>query len=168
MKEVAMSEVAYFLKITEIPGESQDKTHEDEIEIMSWSWGLSKAADSRAGGGGGARKPAFQDISLQKRVDKSSPNLAKACVTGEHFREAVLAAQRGAGPRFSLDFIVIKLSDVTITGFEEGVEGLGSFPSDSFSIRFAKIDYSYTLQKADGTADSPERWTWDLKANQSF
>jgi type VI secretion system secreted protein Hcp len=163
-----MSEVAYYLKISEIRGESQDKAHEDEIEITSWSWGLSNHGGPGSGAGGAAGKPTFQDISLHKRVDRSSPNLANACVRGEHFPEAVLAAQRGSGPKFSLDLIVMKLSDVTITGFQEGVEDLGSFPSDSFSIRFAKIDYSYTLQKADGTADSPVRWTWDLKANKSF
>jgi type VI secretion system secreted protein Hcp len=105
---------------------------------------------------------------LHKQVDKSSPNLAKACVRGEHFPGAVLAAQRGSGPKASLDLIAIKLFDVTITEFQEGVEVLGSLPSDSFSIRFAKIDYSYNLQKADGTADSPVRWTWDIKANESF
>jgi type VI secretion system secreted protein Hcp len=107
------------------------------------------------------------DISLQKQVDKASPNLAKACATGEHFREAELAAQRGAGRKLP-DLIVIKLSDVTITGFLQGVEDVGSLPSDSFSIRFTKIDYSYTLQKADGSAGSPVRWTWDLKTNKSF
>jgi type VI secretion system secreted protein Hcp len=163
-----MSEVTYFLKIAEIPGESQDKAHVDEIEIMSWIWGFSKQGGAGSGGGGAAGKPTFQDVSLQKQVDKSSPNLAKACVTGEHLPQAVLAAQRGSGPKFSLDAIVIKLSDVTITEFREGVEDPGSLPSDSFSIRFTKIDYSYTLLKADGTADSPVRWTWDLNANKSF
>jgi type VI secretion system secreted protein Hcp len=162
-----MSEVAYFLKIPEIPGGSQEKSHEDEIEILSWSWGLIKPAGAGSGSGGAAGKPTFQDISLQKQVDKASPNLAKACVTGRHFPEAELAAQRGAGRKLP-DLIVIKLSDVTITGFQEGVEDPGSFPSDSFSIRFTKIDYAYTLQKADGSADSPVRWTWDLKANKSF
>jgi type VI secretion system secreted protein Hcp len=163
-----MREVAYFLKIPEIPGESRTKVHEGEIEIMSWSWGLSVQGGAGSGGGGAAGKPDFQDISVRKQVDRSSPSLAKACVRGEHLREAVLATQGGSSPKVSLDLIVIKLSDVTITGFEEGVEVLGSLPSDSFSIRFAKIDYSYTPQEADGTADSPVRWTWDLKANKSF
>lgn len=27
----------FFLKIDGIPGESKDKTHKDEIDIMSWS-----------------------------------------------------------------------------------------------------------------------------------
>ena len=38
-----MADVDHFLKITGIPGESQDRTHNDEIEVMSWSWGLTNA-----------------------------------------------------------------------------------------------------------------------------
>ncbi len=142
-----MSEVVHFLKIPEIPGESRQKSHEDEIEILSWSWGLSKPGGAGPGSGGAAGKPTFQDIALQKQVDRASPNLAKACATGEHLREVTLATQRGAAPKFSLDLIVIKLTDVMILGFQEGLEDIGSLPTDSFSIRFAKIDYSYTSRR---------------------
>ena len=34
------ADVDYFLKISGIQGESQDRTHRDEIEVRSWSWGL--------------------------------------------------------------------------------------------------------------------------------
>jgi type VI secretion system secreted protein Hcp len=161
-----VSDVSYYLKIMEIPGESVDQNHEDEIEIFSWGWGID-APEPRGGSGGAAGKAAFQDISFHKQLDKASPNLAKACVSGEHFREAVISARRGAGPKYSLDFLVITLSDVTISAFHQDVESVGSSPSDSFSIRFGKIDYAYTLQKADGTSDSPTRWTWDLKTKAS-
>ena len=43
---------------------------------------------------------------------------------------------------------------------------LAPIPTDAFSIDFTKIEYSYTLQKADGTADAPTRWSWDVKANK--
>src|SRR5712691_12443136 len=48
-----MAEVDHFLKITGISGQSQDRTHNDEIEVMSWSWGLTRAG--AAGPGGAAR-----------------------------------------------------------------------------------------------------------------
>jgi type VI secretion system secreted protein Hcp len=67
-----MANVEYFLKIAGIPGESQDRTHEDAIEIETWSWGVSKAP-SRPGG---ATKPVFQEIAILKKVDRSSPRLA--------------------------------------------------------------------------------------------
>ena len=45
-----MADVDHFLKITGIPGESQDRTHNDEIEVMSWSWGLTRAGAAGPGG----------------------------------------------------------------------------------------------------------------------
>ena len=28
-----------FLKITDVSGESKDKAHEDEIDVLGWNWG---------------------------------------------------------------------------------------------------------------------------------
>ena len=33
-----------FAKIGDIKGESQDAKHKDEIEVLSWSWGVSNTA----------------------------------------------------------------------------------------------------------------------------
>jgi len=155
--------IDHFLKITGIKGESQDATHKNEIEVRSWSWGLASEASSGAGGGGAAGKPTFEDLSIVKRVDRSSPKLAQACATGKHFPEAVLAVRRAGGANFSLDFLVIKLSDVTISSYHSSVDETDSTAMDSFSIRFAKIRHSYTTQKADGTLDTAIEWNWDLK-----
>ena len=44
-----------FLKLEGIEGESADKTHGKEIDILAWSWGLSQSGSFHVGGGGGAR-----------------------------------------------------------------------------------------------------------------
>jgi type VI secretion system secreted protein Hcp len=147
-----------------IQGDSRDATHKDEIELESWGWGLSKPAATGPGGGG---KATFQEFSILKRVDRSSPKLAQACVKGEHFQEAVLSARRAEGASFSIDFLVIKLSDIMIASYEEAGES-HSVPMVSIDIAFSKIEYSYTSQKADGTLDAPVRWGWDLKANKTL
>jgi type VI secretion system secreted protein Hcp len=153
----------YFLKITGLQGESRDATHKDEIEIDSWGWGLSKPA---ATGPGAVGRATFQEFSILKKVDRSSPALAQACVKGEHFQEAVLSARRAEGPNFSIDFLVIRLSDITISSYEEAGASQ-SAPMDSIEIAFSKIEYSYNSQKADGTLDAPVKWSWDLKANRT-
>jgi type VI secretion system secreted protein Hcp len=155
--------VDHFLKITGIKGESQDAAHKNEIEVRFWSWGFANESSSGVGGGGAAGKATFEDLSIVKRVDRSSPRLAQACATGKHFPEAVLAVRRAGGPSFSLDFLVITLSDVTISTYRSSADEVESVPIDAFSIRFAKIQHSYTTQKADGTLDTPVEWTWDLK-----
>ena len=33
-----------FIKIGDIKGESADKDHKDEIDVLAWSWGLSTTA----------------------------------------------------------------------------------------------------------------------------
>jgi type VI secretion system secreted protein Hcp len=152
----------HFLKITGIQGESRDATHEDEIEVDSWSWGLARPTNT---GPGGAGKATFRELSIQKKVDRSSPMLAQGCAKGEHFKEAVLASRRAEGPNFATDFLVIKLFDVVISRYEEVAEAQ-SLPMDSIDLLFSRIEYRYTLQKADGTLDAPVVWSWDLKAGK--
>ena len=43
-----MAAVDYFLKIDGIKGESQDKTHKDEIQLNSFSWGATNAGSMSA------------------------------------------------------------------------------------------------------------------------
>ena len=74
-----MAAVDMFLKITGIDGESQDKTHKNEIEILSFSWGVSNAGTGAFGMGSGSGKASVSDINIMKHVDKSTPNLWKYC-----------------------------------------------------------------------------------------
>jgi len=92
--------VDMFIKIGDVKGESKDKTHGDEIDVLAWSWGMSQSGSMHVGGGGGAGKVNIQDLSLTKYVDKSSPNLMMACSSGKHYPEAKLTIRKG-GWRFS-------------------------------------------------------------------
>ncbi len=64
-----------FLKIEGIKGESTDDKHKDWIEILSYSWGVSQMASASAStsGGGTSQRADFQDISIVKTLDSSSP-----------------------------------------------------------------------------------------------
>jgi type VI secretion system secreted protein Hcp len=53
--------VDMFLKVDGIEGESQDEKHAKEIDVLSWSWGMSQSGTSHMGGGGGGGKVAVQD-----------------------------------------------------------------------------------------------------------
>src|SRR5213078_1710929 len=45
-----------FVKLGDIKGESLDDKHKDEIEVMSYSWGVSNAGSMNYGTGGGEGK----------------------------------------------------------------------------------------------------------------
>jgi hypothetical protein len=54
---------------------SLDDKHKDEIEVLSFSWGVANAGVVSAGSGGGSGKATFQDLSIVHNVDKASPLL---------------------------------------------------------------------------------------------
>jgi type VI secretion system secreted protein Hcp len=60
-----------FAKIGNIKGESLDSKHKDEVEVLSWSWGVSSAGTIRGGSGGGAGKATFHDFNFTHHVDKA-------------------------------------------------------------------------------------------------
>jgi type VI secretion system secreted protein Hcp len=153
------------LKLGDIKGESTDDKHKDEIDVDSWSWGASNPGSMALGGGGGTGKVSFSDLTFVHRVDKASPNLWKACSTGEHIKEATLSsAKQGKGPQ---DFLIVKMSDVLITSVSLAESnGSGSVPMENVGLQFAKVDLEYKPQKPDGSLDAGIHFKYDIKANK--
>jgi type VI secretion system secreted protein Hcp len=152
-----------FAKIGDIKGESNDSKHKDEIEVFSFSWGVTNAGGTAPGGGGGAGKATFQDLSIVHNIDKASPLLMRACATGEHLKEATITHRKaGKGQH---DYLIVKMNDVIITGVSHS--GASSQPAaETVSLAFAKIDFEYKPQKSDGTLDPGVHFKYDLKANK--
>lgn len=149
-----------FAKLGSIKGESADAKHKDEIEVLSYSWGISQAP---AGGGDGAAagKANVHDISIVHVIDKATPLLLRACATGEHLKDATIS-HRKAG-KSQQDYLVIKLNDVTVTAVSHGASSGGDFiGTESVSLRFAKVDFSYKAQKADGSLDAAVSFKYDV------
>jgi type VI secretion system secreted protein Hcp len=158
-----------FLKIHDsggnilIKGESTDKTHPDEIEIESFSWGVTQTATVGGGGGGGAGKPVPQDFHYTAGMSKASPNLMLACATGRHFPLATLTCRKSGGG--GVEFAKIKLSDILVSSYSTDGEadGEAGVPTDQFSLNFAKIDFLYTVPRTGETVET----TFDFVAFQS-
>ena len=151
-----------FAKLGDIKGESLDDKHKGEIEVLSWSWGVTNAA-APAGTGAGAGKPKFQDFSFTHRIDKASPVLMQACATGVHIKEATITHRKaGKGQQ---EFLIIKMNDVIITALADA-DSSGGESMETVNLGFAKVDVEYKPQKADGSLDAGIHFKYDLKANK--
>jgi len=152
-----------FAKIGDIKGESLDIKHKDEIEVLSFSWGVANAGSTGPDGKGGAGKPTFQDLLIVHGIDNATPALLQACATGQHIKDATISHRKaGKGQQ---DFLIITLNDVTITAVSEtGAEDQPYF--ESVSLKFAKVDVNYRRQQPDGTLDEGLHFNFDLKANK--
>jgi type VI secretion system secreted protein Hcp len=153
-----------FAKIGDIKGESLDSKHKGEVEVLSWSWGVTGGATIKGGGGGGAGKATFHDFNFTHHIDKASPILLKACATGQHIKEATITVRKaGKGQQ---EFLIIKMNDVIITGVTPS--GVGDTPAtaEHVALQFAKVDLEYKPQKPDGSLDAGVHFKYDIKSNK--
>ena len=154
-----------FAKIGDIKGESQDPRHRDEIEVLSWSWGVMQSVAPATRTGGGSGKATFLDLTFVHKLDKASPILFKTCATGTHMPEAVLTVRKAGGGQ--QEYLVVKMSEVVITGVQTSVSG-GPDLSETVSLTFAKVELEYRPLKPDGSLDVGVVFKYDLKQNRIF
>ena len=154
-----------FAKIGDIKGESLDSKHKDEIDVQSFSWGVSQTGTLAHGGGGGEGKAQFNDFNFTSNVSKASPSLFFACASGEHIKDATITVRKaGKGQQ---EYLILKMTDVLISSYQTGASGQSeSVPVDQVSMAFAKIEFTYKPQNEDGSLDAGITSGWDLKANK--
>ena len=153
--------VDVFLKIGDVKGESKDSKHVGEIDVLSWSWGVSNTGSTSLGGGKGAGKANFNDLSFMHAVDKASPVLMKACAMGDHFPDATLVSRKaGKGQQ---EYLIVKMKEVFITSVQPS--GSSEHPMESVSVSFGHVDLEYKPQKEDGSLDAGVHFIYDLKKN---
>jgi len=157
-----MASVDFFLKIDGIEGESTQKGHEKEIEIQSWSFGVSNTGSFAGNMGGGSGKASFQDIHVSVPISKASPKLWLACATGEHIKSAILTARKAG--KTQQKYLIIKMADLLVSSYHNGgTEGSGVMPMDQIALNFTKFEIGYAPQKIDGSLEAYINVGYDLK-----
>ena len=152
-----------FLRIDGIPGESTDDKHPDEIEVLAYSLGFSNSGSAAAGPAGGAGKPSAQALSLTIFNSRASLPLFTALCTGRFLREATLTLRKaGAAPH---EFLTIRLEDVLVTSQSAGGSGGEDQLTENITLDYARIEFTYVGQRADGTSAEPQVAGFDFATN---
>jgi len=136
-----------YLTLKNIKGESQDEDHKDEIEISSWSWGVSNPASREFGTGGGVGRAQFQNVTVTKYTDLSTTNLAGFCATNKDIATAVISCYKAAGEK-RVKYLEITLEQCSISDFGISCGG-HDIAQESAAIAYAKILMKYTPQEKD-------------------
>lgn len=161
-----MAAVDLYLKLEGVTGESKDKDHKEEMELQSWSWGVSNQGYYGQGSGGARGKGSVQEITVIKHVDKGSKELFKRCLTGEHIATGKLTAYKAAGDGKRVAYLKIELKKVYITGVNVSGSGGEIVPTESMSMNFEEFNYIYTPQKDDGAPDGELSWGYNLAQHE--
>jgi type VI secretion system secreted protein Hcp len=155
--------VDIFLKIGDVKGESKDDKYKDWIQVESVSYGIVNHGSHGVGGGGGTGKADFQDIHITKAVDKATADLSMHCATGEHFKDAQIIFRKSGDGGKPLDYLKIKLTEVSVTSIQSSGGGGNNIVHESLSLNFSKFESQYFTQKADGSGEPGGNVGWNLK-----
>jgi len=159
--------VDMFMKIGDIKGESTDKKHHNEIDVLAWSWGISNSGTTHQGGGGGAGKANVQDLSFTKYTDASSHALLLASSNGQHYPKANLVVRKAGGKGAPIEYIKIEMEEVLVTSVSCGGSGGEDRLTENVTLNFAKVKYEYTPQKADGSPDTTKEMVYNIAENDN-
>lgn len=131
-----------FLSVDGIPGESTDAEHDEWIDVLSFSHGVSQPSGissvTRS-----AERCEHEDFIITKELDKSSPKLALACCKGEHIIEVVIEVCRADTTGKYMQYT---LTDVIVTSISQNgaSQGEDAKPIEEVSFSYGRIDWSYT------------------------
>jgi len=152
-----------FIKIGALAGESVDKKHTGDIDVLAWSWGMSNSGSTHGGSGSGAGKANVQDLSFTKYIDKSTPDLMLAACNGKHFDKAVLVVRKaGETP---LEYLTVTMSEVLITSVSTGGSGGEDRLTENVTLNFGKVKVDYVEQTKTGGGGAKPSMNWDIAAN---
>lgn len=156
--------VDMFLKIKGVDGESIDKSHKGEIDVLSWSWGMSQSGTTHMGGGGGSGKVSVNDISLTKYVDASTNALMFGCCKGTHFDQAVLVVRKAGGS--PLEYIKLTMKEVIVSSLSTGGSGGEDRLTENLTLNFAEFKFEYQTQGTKGGKEGGARIAaWNIAEN---
>jgi type VI secretion system secreted protein Hcp len=156
--------VDVFLKINGVPGESKDSKHKDQIDVLSYSWGITQTGAMSYGGGGGAGKANFGDFSFMMRMNKATPKLMQAVANGSHIQDAILTCRK-AGEK-QQEYMIYKFFDLLISSYQTSASS--EEPTESVSFNFSKMEMEYKEQDSKGNLGGSTNFKYNIKENKQY
>lgn len=150
-----------YMKYADIKGDVTEKGHKDWIELSSFQWGVGRGVSTPTGGAKNreASAPSVSEIVVTKLADKATPDLAKEALQGKGKEVEISFCKTEAG--VLKEFMNYKLTNTLISGFS--TSSGGGDPTESLSLNFTKVEFSYTPRELDNApASAKPRVAYDL------
>lgn len=150
---------AAYMKLGDIKGEATDAAHKEWINLSSFAHGITRERDSASGLPTGKRQ--YKPVVITKPVDKATPLMLG------------LLTQGGVVPFVRLDFVAagprprfyqITLENVVLSSYQTGSAAGDAAPTESFSLNYEKIKWTYTEFDQAGRGDRDHFFYWNLLA----
>ncbi len=155
------------LKIPGVNGESVISGFEKQIDILAWSWGGTQSGTMHIAQGGGSGKVSFQDLSITKWVDTSTPQIMMNLASGKHFPgDTILSVSKASGEGKPLLYLTITMTDTLITSYTTGGSGGEDRVTENITLNFAEVKFKYVPQSKSGGGAGNAEFGWKIAKNE--
>lgn len=161
-KDITMD--SYFLKMDGVPGESVDPRHTNEIDVLSFTWGVANAG-TRGAGGNAAGRAQPGELRVAMRTNSASPLLFAAAASGKHLPAATLTVVRAGGR--PVEYLSYTLGDVYVSSHTAETDD-EHHVIEHIGLVYATLTIRYRPQQPDGSPGGPIEAGWDFRSNKSM
>lgn len=155
-----------FLKIEGIEGEAKDANHKGWITLTGFNWGASQPGNMQTGGGGGAGKVTWRDLTVNAPIDRATPAIARYLSSGKHINKVELSACKAGNPQ--TEYMRITLEEVLLTGLTYNGANGNERVNMTYNFQAARIRQQYWEQTEKGGRGAEIASGWNIKENKEM
>jgi type VI secretion system secreted protein Hcp len=153
-----------FLRLDGIMGGATASGHPNEIVVSTYSQAFSNPA-SAVTGGGSAGKVKCGEIIVMKNIDKSSPKLIGAVVTGNHIATGDIKFDSTRGNGTLVESYHVALTDVVVTDIAQ-MDHTPQTVMEQVTLSARQFKFTFTPTTNSGGAGAPITFSVDCSTNQ--
>lgn len=156
-----------YIKYGDIKGDVSADGHKGSdgwVEVASFQWGVGRGISSPTGGSADRESsaPSLSEITITKEMDVSSYKWLEEALTGEGVTAKIDFCKTDKGVLET--YASYELTDCMVSGYS--VSSGGDKPSESLSLNFTKIIYSYTAMDSKNAAGDSPKTGYDIAAGK--
>jgi type VI secretion system secreted protein Hcp len=154
------------LRIENIQGESTLSGHANEIDILSYSQGISSCNQVSSGSTKNSTcKPIASEMNFMMVFDKSTIQLKNAITSGKIIPSADFTyIKLGETP---FEYYKVHMENINVVSIQES--GSSEKPTVSLSLAFSRIAWQYTMQDPNtGGPGEVTKGGWDFVGAKAF
>jgi type VI secretion system secreted protein Hcp len=151
-----------------IKGETRDaaQSSKGDIDVLTWSWGMSQSGTTHMGEGSGAGKVSVKDLQFTKYIDAATPAIQLHCCLGKHIPKVVLLCRKAGGKQEK--YVEITMEEVLVSSVSTGASDGADRLTENVSLNFAKVGFEYFKQGTDGATKSAGACKYDIAGSKQM
>lgn len=157
-----------YMEIEGIKGEVTMSGYEEQIELLSFSWGVGRGISMITGRTSSREvsSPSLSEVNVVKELDKSTPLIVQEATTGAKGKKILLHFVNTGGDAEE-EYLTYTLHDCLISSYSISASGAG-VPTENLALSFTKVELAYTEAGKDNVKGGSGRFGYSVEQGKKI